>query len=176
MPKLLVKKKPGTGRVAHVTPENAGWAYVGFDLHRLEAGDSVSEDTGGREVCLVLVSGKARVSVGGRDFGLIGERYAGARARVAEEIVAGLVGEVHRLQKIEMRGRQGLGEPDARRLPGRGVVLRLRLRRLDAVGLQGLAPAVAAPHRAPARVLEEAEQGLFVVAAQQAQLRPLGVA
>ena len=54
MSKLLLKKKAGTGRVAHVTPENAGWTYVGFDLHRLNPGDTVAEKTGGREVCLVL--------------------------------------------------------------------------------------------------------------------------
>ncbi len=74
MSKLLVKKQAGRGRVAHVTPENAGWTYVGFDLHRLKAGDTVSANTLGREACLVLVSGKAKVSAGGKDFGLIGER------------------------------------------------------------------------------------------------------
>ena len=47
MSKLLLKKKAGNGRVAHVTPENAGWTYVGFDLHRLKPGDTVSEKTGG---------------------------------------------------------------------------------------------------------------------------------
>jgi 5-deoxy-glucuronate isomerase len=58
----------------HVTPESAGWTYVGFDLHRLAAGERVGAETGAREVCLVLVSGRARVSAGGRDFGAIGER------------------------------------------------------------------------------------------------------
>ena len=76
MSKLLLKKKAGTGRVAHVTPENAGWTYVGFDLHRLNPGDTVAEKTGDREVCLVLVSGKAKISAGGKDFGLLGERMS----------------------------------------------------------------------------------------------------
>ena len=35
MPKLLVKPKGTQGRVTHVTPESAGWTYVGFDLWRL---------------------------------------------------------------------------------------------------------------------------------------------
>jgi 5-deoxy-D-glucuronate isomerase len=26
------------GRIQHVTPENAGWRYVGFDVYRLTAG------------------------------------------------------------------------------------------------------------------------------------------
>jgi 5-deoxy-glucuronate isomerase len=76
MSKLLVKKQAGQGRVAHVTPESAGWTYVGFDLHRLKAGDTVSDVTGGREVCLVLVTGKAKVAAGGENFGLIGERMS----------------------------------------------------------------------------------------------------
>ena len=76
MSKLLVKNKVGNGRVVHVTPENAGWTYVGFDLHRLRPGDRLSEKTLGREVCLVIVTGKAEVAAGGRDFGLIGERMS----------------------------------------------------------------------------------------------------
>jgi 5-deoxy-glucuronate isomerase len=76
MSKLLVKKQAGQGRVAHVTPESAGWTYVGFDLHRLKAGDTVFENTAGREVCLVLVTGKAKVAAGGKNFGLIGERMS----------------------------------------------------------------------------------------------------
>ena len=57
MSKLLVKKKEGNGRVAHVTPENAGWTYVGFDLHRMKPGDTISKKTLGREACLVLAPG-----------------------------------------------------------------------------------------------------------------------
>ncbi|MDA4844587.1 5-deoxy-glucuronate isomerase [Hoeflea poritis] len=76
MSKLLVKPTDGQGRVTHITPQNAGWQYVGFDLHRLRPGDRVSEETGHREVCLVLVSGKARIAAGGEEFGLLGERMS----------------------------------------------------------------------------------------------------
>jgi len=72
MSKLLVKG--GTERSIVVTPEGAGWTYVGFELHRLKPGESVSARTGGREVCLVLVSGRAEASAGGRDFGALGRR------------------------------------------------------------------------------------------------------
>ena len=74
MPNLLVKARRGLGRVASVTPQSAGWTYVGFDLHRLEAGETLSADTGGREACLVLVTGKATVKAGSEDFGPIGGR------------------------------------------------------------------------------------------------------
>jgi 5-deoxy-glucuronate isomerase len=76
MSKLLVKANPGTGRVAHVTPENTGWTYVGFDLHRLKAGESVSGETGAREACLVFVTGKGAARAGGRDLGILGERMS----------------------------------------------------------------------------------------------------
>jgi 5-deoxy-glucuronate isomerase len=74
MSKLLVKAKSGTGRVAHVTPESAGWTYVGFDLHRIKPGETVSAETGKREVCLVFVTGSGKASAGGEDFGSLGGR------------------------------------------------------------------------------------------------------
>ncbi len=76
MSKLLVKPQGTTGRVTHVTPESAGWTYVGFDLHRLKPGETVSGETGDREVCLVWVSGKGEARAGTRDFGVIGERMS----------------------------------------------------------------------------------------------------
>ncbi|MCC6781831.1 MAG: 5-deoxy-glucuronate isomerase, partial [Planctomycetes bacterium] len=44
--------------VTCVTPQSAGWGHVGFELHRLRPGDRAGAATGGREVCLVFVSGK----------------------------------------------------------------------------------------------------------------------
>lgn len=76
MSKLLVKSKPGNGLVAKVTPASAGWSYVGFELHRLKAGEKIAAKTGGDEVCLVLISGKASVGAGGTSFGTIGERMS----------------------------------------------------------------------------------------------------
>jgi 5-deoxy-glucuronate isomerase len=73
---LLVRPKGQAGRVIHITPESAGWTYVGFDLHRLAPGETVAADTGNREVCLVLIAGRAAVSAGGKDFGIIGERLS----------------------------------------------------------------------------------------------------
>jgi len=74
MSRLQVKPKKGGGLVSHVTPENAGWTYVGFDLHRLKPGEAVSAGTGDREVCLVFVTGKGKVSAGGSDLGVLGGR------------------------------------------------------------------------------------------------------
>lgn len=74
MSKLLIKPRAAHGRVHHVTPVSADWTHVGFDLLKLEAGEQVREETGEREVCLVLIAGKAEVSAGGKEFGIIGER------------------------------------------------------------------------------------------------------
>ena len=76
MPDLLVKPSGRHGRVTHVTPRTAGWEHVGFDLHRLRPGDRAGAATGSREVCLVLVSGRARIAAGGEDFGVLGERMS----------------------------------------------------------------------------------------------------
>jgi 5-deoxy-glucuronate isomerase len=73
---LLVKPNrtaPG-GRVIHVTPQTAGWMRVGFDLYRLPVDASAAGGEAGREVCLVLISGKASVQAGGADLGIVGGR------------------------------------------------------------------------------------------------------
>ena len=78
MSNLKIKQSApdANGRVIRVTPESAGWTYVGFDLHRLAAGESAGAETGDREVCLVLISGRAAISAGGMAFGAIGERMS----------------------------------------------------------------------------------------------------
>ena len=75
MSKLRVRPdRNGRGRIVHVTPASAGWTHVGFDLHRLGAGTSAAGESGDREVCLVLVTGRARLNGAGRDFGMAGDR------------------------------------------------------------------------------------------------------
>ena len=76
MPNLRVRPKASHGLVTEVTPESAGWSYVGFALHRLAAGENLAAETGTREVCLVLVSGKAKLAIDGKDFGEIGGRVS----------------------------------------------------------------------------------------------------
>jgi 5-deoxy-glucuronate isomerase len=78
---LQVRPKTTTGLVHDITPASAGWKYVGFALHKLTLGEVAGGESGSQELCLVLVSGKARISVDGHDFGEIGERmtpFAGA--------------------------------------------------------------------------------------------------
>ena len=71
----LLKKPFGhRGKVHQITPESAGWRYVGFSLYHLRPGDVAQEPTGDREVILVLVEGKASVEGAGQDWGILGDR------------------------------------------------------------------------------------------------------
>lgn len=66
---------PGAdGAVHRITPEGAGWCYVGFEVFDLRPGQAVSQHAEGRETCLVLVSGRAAVRAGDQDYGVIGGR------------------------------------------------------------------------------------------------------
>ena len=71
---LLRKPRGTTGLVHDITPQTAGWGYVGFALHRLAPGDHVAGVTGAREVILVLVEGKAHLTGAGQDWGVMGAR------------------------------------------------------------------------------------------------------
>jgi 5-deoxy-glucuronate isomerase len=62
------------GSVLRVTPESAGWEYVGFEVLRLADGETVERQTGGVEVCLVLLEGFCNVSAAEHEWRGIGER------------------------------------------------------------------------------------------------------
>ena len=77
MPDLLVKNKSTpeeNGSVVKVTPESAGWDYVGFEVFRLEEGKTVERQSGEEEACLVLLSGLCNVSTEGEGWRNIGGR------------------------------------------------------------------------------------------------------
>ena len=78
MSKLLSRaKSPNSdGRIQNITPESADWKYVGFDFFKLKAGQSLQRDTSSREVCLVLVSGKASVKTLHESWDNLGERMS----------------------------------------------------------------------------------------------------
>ena len=78
--KLLVHPAHAADGVSHrITPASAGWRYVGFETRTLKKGAKSKLDTGGEEVCIVILSGKARVTAGGFDSGA--DRRARERVR-----------------------------------------------------------------------------------------------
>src|SRR6478672_7183288 len=58
---LLVKPdlSPSAAQVHRITPQSAGWRYVGFEVFDLAAGRTLERCEKGREQCLVLLSGRA---------------------------------------------------------------------------------------------------------------------
>lgn len=73
---LLIKPEGTRGKVHAISPERAGWRYVGFDLYRLAPGETASQATGAREAILVLVEGRAEITTAGRAFGELGARMS----------------------------------------------------------------------------------------------------
>ena len=118
----LLRKPFGThGKVHQITPESAGWRYVGFALYRLRAGETAAEATGDREVILVMVEGKARITGGRPGLGRSGR----ADERLREDPAAlPLPAERHRLEghrrdRLRARGLLGAGQGRARGAPDR---------------------------------------------------------
>lgn len=79
MSKLIVKPESvpnEEGVIIDVTPQSAGWQYVGFQVVKLSEGQSLCRDTGDQEICLVLLSGKADVLTTHEEWHGIGERMS----------------------------------------------------------------------------------------------------
>src|SRR5947207_13959673 len=77
MTELVVRRtnKPaGEGPVAIVTPESAGWSYVGFEVYELRRGDRIRQSTGARELCAVMLAGPADFTVGSHAWKEAGSR------------------------------------------------------------------------------------------------------
>jgi len=70
---LLVKARTGRDIVS-VTPQTAGWKYVGFAAHRLSPGETLSVPTGSNEICVVVLRGNVTVSAQGQVWRDIGKR------------------------------------------------------------------------------------------------------
>jgi 5-deoxy-glucuronate isomerase len=76
MSKLLVRRqaRDAEGCVARVTPASAGWKHVGFAVYTLEPGESIRGGEPGREACIVVLTGVAKVRAGAREFDTVGGR------------------------------------------------------------------------------------------------------
>lgn len=62
------------GTLLDITPESAGWKYVGFRVVRLAEGARYNHVEDGREACLVVLTGTVSVDAGGERFEGIGGR------------------------------------------------------------------------------------------------------
>lgn len=62
------------GTVLDITPESAGWHYVGFRVVKLKAGQGYEHCESGREACLVILTGTVTVAAKGEVLNALGER------------------------------------------------------------------------------------------------------
>lgn len=78
MPNLLSRPHTpdASGCVQRITPESAGWKHVGFEVFHLTPGQSLSQETGDQEVCLVLVTGFADVVTRQERWSDLGDRMS----------------------------------------------------------------------------------------------------
>ena len=59
---LRIPSQTGSdGCVLEVTPQRAGWTYVGFEAYRLADGSRIARRLEGREACIVILSGTCAV-------------------------------------------------------------------------------------------------------------------
>ncbi len=63
-----------SGCILNITPESAGWRYVGFSIHSCSEGQTIRHSVRDRETCFVILAGRAQFRVDARDFGQIGSR------------------------------------------------------------------------------------------------------
>jgi len=71
---LLRRAADGEGTVHAITPETAGWRYVGFSDHRLHRGEAVSLSADERERAVVVLEGAATISTSDRRWSSLGSR------------------------------------------------------------------------------------------------------
>ncbi|MDP5274068.1 5-deoxy-glucuronate isomerase [Chengkuizengella axinellae] len=73
---VSTKQPDDKGQVISITPESAGWEYVGFEVFSLNEGQSIKKVTEDKEICIVLLSGKASVNTKLERWENIGKRMS----------------------------------------------------------------------------------------------------
>ncbi|OON39407.1 5-deoxy-glucuronate isomerase [Izhakiella australiensis] len=74
---LSKRQQPDSdGCIQQITPESAGWRYVGFAAYQLRRGQRLTLESGDKELCLVLVAGLASVKTRHAEFSGIGKRLS----------------------------------------------------------------------------------------------------
>lgn len=64
------------GLTQRITPAQAGWGYVGFEVYELNEGQPLTLTAVPDERCLVLIAGRASISTPSAQFPNIGDRMS----------------------------------------------------------------------------------------------------
>lgn len=65
-----------TGQSINITPQSAGWQYVGFEVIKLRKSEATRQDTAHNEVAVVILSGIVSVRTKQQSWSSIGERMS----------------------------------------------------------------------------------------------------
>src|SRR5881227_3649640 len=66
---LLVKAKRQGTEIVRVTPQSAGWNYVGFAAYRLAPEEEIALEThASEEICIVILSGTMSIQAEGQTW------------------------------------------------------------------------------------------------------------
>lgn len=93
MKRLLVSARKSFVRstksqpIVSVSPESADWEYVGFDVYRLQQGDTIALSTGGRETAVIVLEGTCDIQVGAERFAGVGGRQSVFEQRPPEVVL-----------------------------------------------------------------------------------------
>lgn len=117
-------------RVIDITPQSAGWTYVGFEVRRLAPGGRVEFVQPGRELCVLILTGRADVHAGGSEFRSLGGRESvfDDMAPGAVFVPAGLPCSVAALDECEIAicSAPGSGEGEVRSIPSERMSVEVR--------------------------------------------------
>lgn len=117
------------GTILKVTPETAGWEYVGFQVAKLAEGQTLTRESGDQELCIVFLSGVGDVSTREQTW-----EHVGKRMSVFEKIPPYSV-YVPNLDRVEITARTAL-ELAICAAPGKGSYP-ARLIAPEDVGVEG---------------------------------------
>ena len=70
MSKLLILPNLKKSKIQDLTPEKANWKFVGFEVHDLKKGETLTGGSNQREFCVVLLSGSLFFKAESQVFGL----------------------------------------------------------------------------------------------------------
>ncbi len=115
---LLVKARREGRDIVEITPDSAGWRYVGFSAHRMASGESMTLQRPRSEVCVVVLGGVVTIAWRDERWSEIGERrdVFEDRAPYAVYLPDGDAVSVraHSLSEIGVATAPGLGDLAAR--------------------------------------------------------------
>ena len=93
---LLVKANRDAQQIVKVTPQSAGWRYVGFAAYRLRAGEEITITAPrGDEICIVVLAGTVTVVSPDQTWREIGERASVFEERAPYAVYLPRADDVH---------------------------------------------------------------------------------